>query len=129
MSMAHSLELRSPFLDHRLVEFVARLPDRHKVRMMSRKYILRKAFADMLPPSILRLPKRGFEIPVSTWLRGPLYETARELLLDDGLARRGYFRPEAIARLLAEHRNGQFDHGRRLWALMIFEMWHRTFAD
>jgi asparagine synthase (glutamine-hydrolysing) len=128
-SMAHSLECRQPFLDHRVVELAVRMPLRLKYRWGRGKWILRRTFADLLPPAIQRRGKMGFGVPVAEWFRGPLRTWITELLTDGRLFGRGYFRPESIHRLLAEHMTGQFDHGNRLWALAILELWHRLWID
>jgi asparagine synthase (glutamine-hydrolysing) len=128
-SMAHSLECRQPFLDHRVVELAVRMPLRMKYRWGRGKWILRRTFADLLPPAIQRRGKMGFGVPVAEWFRGPLRTWITELLTDGRLFGRGYFRPESIHRLLAEHMTGQFDHGNRLWALAILELWHRLWID
>ncbi|MCS7306608.1 MAG: asparagine synthase (glutamine-hydrolyzing) [Thermoguttaceae bacterium] len=128
-SMAHSLECRQPFLDHRVVELAIRMPRRLKYRWGRSKWILRHTFADLLPPAIQRRGKMGFGVPVSEWFRGPLRGWIEQLLTDGRLLSRGYFRPESIQTLLAEHMTGRFDHGARLWALAILELWHRRWID
>ncbi len=126
MTMAASLEGRSPFLDHELMAWAARLPRRLKVRGLTGKVALRRAFAADLPPEVLRRGKQGFGIPVAVWLRGPLYPWARRLLLEDGLLR-PWFRTAALERLLTEHRAGRADHGKRLWALAALALWRQLF--
>jgi asparagine synthase (glutamine-hydrolysing) len=128
-SMAHGLECRQPLLDHRLVEFAAGLPIELKLRRGTSKYLLRQAFNDLLPPSVRKRGKRGFGLPVSAWFRGPLREIASELLTGATALRRGYFRPDAVRRLLDEHNSGAFDHGYRLWTLLVLEMWLREWID
>jgi len=128
-SMANSLECRAPFLDHRLVEFAARLPIRSKVRGRGAKYILREAFADLLPPRIARRGKMGFGVPLGTWFRHELRDYARQILLDRRSLERGYFRPQAVQQMLEEHQTGSFDHGYRLWGLLVCELWHRQWVD
>jgi asparagine synthase (glutamine-hydrolysing) len=125
-SMANSLECRAPFLDYRVVELAAQMPLACKLRGRQTKYILRRAFADLLPPEATKRPKMGFGVPVSQWFRGELKDYARQVLLDPAAAWRDYFRAEAVERLLAEHQQGAFDHGYRLWGLLFFEVWHRT---
>ena len=120
-SMAHGLEARSPFLDHRIVEFAAGLPIAEKTS----KRLLKRRFAGRLPPEILSRPKMGFGVPLSDWFRGPLRELARDHLSRD----RGYFRLEAVRRLLDDHVAGRADHGFRLWALVVLEAWHRVYID
>jgi asparagine synthase (glutamine-hydrolysing) len=128
-SMAHSLELRSPFLDHRVVELGLSLPDRLKLRGREGKQALRRAFADLLPPEVAVRGKRGFGVPLAAWFRGELRGLARELLLDDRARGRGWFRPDAVERLLDEHEGGRADHGHRLWTLAMLELWLRTHVE
>jgi len=128
-SMAHSLETRSPFLDHKVVELAGRMPVHLKLRAFKSKYILKKAFADLLPAEILNRGKMGFGVPISAWFRGELKSYVRGLLLDEKSVRRGYFRRETLERLLGEHIEGKFDHGYRLWSLLVLEEWHRRFID
>jgi len=128
-SMANSLEVRSPFLDHEVFAFGLSLPTRLKLSVFSRagKILLRRAFADLLPPRILRRRKMGFGVPMAAWLRGPLREHLRGTLLASDCPERGYFRPETIRRLVEEHLARRADHADRLWALLVFEQWHREF--
>jgi asparagine synthase (glutamine-hydrolysing) len=127
MTMAASLEGRSPFLDHQLVEWAARLPERYKVRGSGGKVLLRRAFADTLPEGIQRRGKQGFGIPVGSWLRGPLASWTEDLLHDPQRPLARWFRPQAIDRLLDEHSRGRVDHGKRIWALIILALWAETF--
>ncbi len=128
MTMAHSLEARSPFLDHKVMELAARLPVRWKVRGQTTKWILRDLFKDLLPPEIEARGKSGFSVPLGAWLAGELFEPARELLLS-GDARLGtYIRKDGIVRLLEENRQGRDNHGKRIWALMNFEAWLRRYV-
>ncbi len=129
MSMAVSLELRSPFLDHKLMELVARWPVRSKVRGMTSKYALRKVIEDLLPPEIVWRKKRGFGVPIGAWLRDELRDDAYALLLDPRAVGRGYFDPARIEAMLDEHVAGQINHGKRIWALMTLELWHQLFVD
>ncbi len=125
-SMANSLEVRSPFLDHALLEYAARVPARLKIAGGVGKAILREVLEDLLPPEILRGPKRGFSAPVGPWLRGALRGYAEEhlLLRPRGLAE--FFRPEAVRALWEAHQSGRANHAHRLWALLVFEVWFRT---
>lgn len=125
MAMAHSLEGRSPLLDQELAAFAARLPARMKLRGRRGKYLLRKAFAHLLPPEVLAQGKQGFGVPVGKWLREDLHAWCRERLLH-GEAARLMLRAEPMTRLLDEHRSGKVDHGKRLWALLSLEEWLRT---
>lgn len=128
-SMAHSLEARSPFLDHRVVEFAARLPAEFKLHGSTTKYFLRKILKGLLPDDILQRPKMGFAVPLGPWLRRELREMACDVLLDSTASQRGYFRPAAIRKLLDEHVAGRHDHASRLWSLLWLELWHRMFID
>lgn len=128
-SMAHSLELRSPFLDHRVVEFAASLPVDLKLRGLTQKYLLRRAMRAVLPPGVLRRPKMGFGVPIDRWFRRELRDMTRDMLLGTRACQRGYFRPEEVARYIDEHERGQAHHHHRLWALLMLELWHRTFID
>ncbi|MBN2022665.1 MAG: asparagine synthase (glutamine-hydrolyzing) [Pirellulales bacterium] len=124
-SMAHGLECRQPFLDHRVVELAARMPIDLKLRRGRGKRILLAAFGDLVPRAIQRRKKMGFGVPLDAWFRGPLAGLARDVLLDQSARLRGYFRPEAVATLVAEHQSSRFDHSYRLWSLLFFELWHR----
>ncbi|MBM4001891.1 MAG: asparagine synthase (glutamine-hydrolyzing) [Planctomycetes bacterium] len=128
-SMAHGLESRQPFLDHRLIEFSIGLPSRFKMRGGRGKYLLRRAFRDLLPPEIWSRKKMGFGVPLDRWFRKELRPMAHDLLLDQTARQRGYVRPEAIEALLREHDSCAFDHSYRLWALLMLELWHRRWAD
>ncbi|NWF24844.1 asparagine synthase (glutamine-hydrolyzing) [Streptomyces sp. PKU-EA00015] len=127
-TMAHSLEARSPFLDHNVMEWAAGLPARWKVDGQETKTLLRKAVAPWLPTELLSRPKAGFGVPLAEWLRGDLWTLANDLLSDHTARSRGLFRPEEVRRLLDAHRDGR-NHSSRLWALLQFELWHRTCAD
>ena len=128
-SMAHSLETRPPFLDHRVVELAARMPLAMKYRWGRGKRILLDTFADLLPPAILRRGKMGFGVPLDHWFRGPLAPFAREVLLDPRTLQRGFFRPEKVKSLLEDHVAGRQDCSYRLWALLILELWQRRWVD
>ncbi|MGE0703955.1 MAG: asparagine synthase (glutamine-hydrolyzing) [Vicinamibacterales bacterium] len=128
-SMANSLEVRSPLLDHELVEFAASLPAEMKLRGTVSKYLVRKVMTGVLPESVLRQSKRGFGVPIDRWFRQELREMAYDLLLDEQARHRGYFRPEVVRRYLDEHVQGVREHQTRLWVLLMLELWHRTFID
>jgi asparagine synthase (glutamine-hydrolysing) len=122
MTMAHAVEARAPFLDAEWVEWTARLPARCKVRGWQGKWLLKAAFADKLPPAVAARGKQGFGVPVGPWLRGELRPWARERLLDNP-ALSEWFRPAAVRRLFQEHDAGRVNHGKRLWALLMFARW------
>jgi asparagine synthase (glutamine-hydrolysing) len=129
MSMAASIESRVPFLDHKLVEFAALLPDNLKLRGFRTKWILREAIRDVLPPAILSRPKMGFPVPFNTWMRGPWNAVAREVLLDTRSRQRGVINVPAVERLLDEHAAGVVNAGDAIWSLLNLELWYRTFID
>jgi asparagine synthase (glutamine-hydrolysing) len=128
-SMAHSLEVRSPFLDHEVVEFAAALPPALKLHRLTQKYLVKRVMRGLLPEAVLRRKKMGFGVPLDHWFRHELREMAYDTLLDSRARARGYFRPEVIRRYLDEHGRGQGHHQGRLWALLMLELWHRTFID
>ncbi|MGX6450221.1 asparagine synthase-related protein, partial [Patulibacter sp. S7RM1-6] len=123
-SMAHGLEVRSPLLDHRLVELAWRLPP----RLRRDKLLLRRVARERLPAAIVARPKQGFALPLAAWLRGALRPLATEVLLDPGTAARGIVRPAAVEALLRRHAAGE-DHAMVLWALLCLELWFRTCVD
>jgi len=128
-SMANSLEARSPFLDHEVMEFAARLPIHFKRRRRISKYLVKRAFADLLPRENLRRGKMGFGVPVGEWFRGSLREFLQDMILSERSRQRGYFNPQAVQALLENHVARKADHGTQLWALLMLEMWHREFLD
>jgi asparagine synthase (glutamine-hydrolysing) len=127
-SMAHSLELRVPFLDNEVAAFALGLATPLKVRGLAKKRLLRRALAPLLPREILHGRKQGFSIPVAAWLRGPLQGYARELLSTPTLSRQGCFDPAAVTRLLDSHCAGREDLSRQLWGLMAFTLWFDRYA-
>ena len=128
-AMASALEVRSPFLDRDLVRLALALPSRLKVGRRRGKQILRAAYSGRLPKRTLAGRKAGFGLPVDRWMRGPLREMSRDLLLDGRSAARGYFQRGTIERLLEEHVSGRANHDDRIWALLCLEIWFRTFID
>ncbi|NOX98092.1 MAG: asparagine synthase (glutamine-hydrolyzing) [Nitrospirae bacterium] len=128
-TMANSLEARSPFLDHKLMEFAAAIPSRLKLKGLTGKYILKKSLGDLLPPPIRRRSKMGFGVPISNWFRNELKSYLSEILLSEVSLQRGYFREDYIRQLLDEHCRRHSDHGNRLWALLNLELWQRMFID
>jgi asparagine synthase (glutamine-hydrolysing) len=129
MSMAASIESRVPFLDHPLVEWVAALPERMKLRGLTTKYVLRQAMKGTLPDEILSRKKMGFPVPVGSWFRGPYRHVVDEYVLGERAQARGVFDPAAVRGLVEQHQRGDADHSERLWALANFEIWQRTFFD
>jgi asparagine synthase (glutamine-hydrolysing) len=128
MSMAASIESRVPFLDHKLVEFAARLPVNMKLRGLTTKFILRRAMRDRLPKEILTRRKMGFPVPVGAWLRGRFSRVVDEYVLNSRSTERGIFNPGFVRELVARHRAGE-NHTERLWTLINFEIWQRRFFD
>ena len=128
-TMAHSLEARSPFLDHKLMEFAASLPDDLKLRGIESKYLLKHTLCGMIPRPIVQRKKMGFGVPLDMWFRNDLKEMAYDVLLAKKCTERGYFKPESLQKLLDEHVSERYDHSYRIWALLFLEMWHRMFVD
>ncbi|MEG6502945.1 asparagine synthase C-terminal domain-containing protein, partial [Desulfovibrio sp. 1214_IL3152] len=122
-SMLHSLEVRAPFLDKDVAEFAARLPVGRKLHGFKRKWLLKRAFADMLPKEILYRNKRGFQIPVAEWLRGRMRPLVEDLLSADSLKAQGIFDPVAVRALVDEHVSGRADLRKPLWTLLVFQLW------
>ena len=129
MSMAASLELRVPFLDHRFLEFAATMPSKYRFKGYENKYILKKAMEPYLDKEILYRKKQGFPTPLSIMFQGELSEYVASIIDCDKAHARGYFEPEVVKTLLAEHKNGEHDHHRVLWQLLVLELWHREFID
>ena len=128
-SMAHSLEVRVPFLDSVVTNFAFALPAKHKVRGLSKKVLLRKATAPLLPREVVHGRKRGFSIPAAAWLRGELEPFARETLSPATLRSQGFFQPEPVQRLLDEHAAGAEDWSRQLWGLLTFTLWYERHVE
>jgi asparagine synthase (glutamine-hydrolysing) len=128
-SMAHSLEARSPFLDHKVMEFAASLPADLKLKGMETKHLLKQTLSDIVPQEILQRKKMGFGVPLDVWFRNDLKEMAYDVLLDQKSIERGYFRKEYVSRMLDDHVSKKYDHSYRIWALLFLELWHRMFID
>ena len=129
MSMAASIESRVPFLDHKLVEFTARIPARYSIRGMAGKFILKEAVEDLLPREIVYRKKMGFPTPWEYWLAGPQLDDLERMLLESRSVDRGLFKRESIQRLFTEHRAKVRDHGNRIWRLLNLETWFRVMID
>jgi asparagine synthase (glutamine-hydrolysing) len=125
-SMAHSLEVREPLMDHLLVEWLSSLPPDLKLRGGESKYLLKKALEPYLPQGILYRPKMGFAVPLAQWFRGPLRQTVREAVLGPVLADTGWFNAAYLRRLVEDHQSGLRDYSAPLWALMMFESFLRN---
>ncbi|MBA3710924.1 MAG: asparagine synthase (glutamine-hydrolyzing) [Pyrinomonadaceae bacterium] len=128
-SMAVSLEARSPFLDHHVIEFAAALPENLKLRGRTTKYLLKQVLKKLLPAENLKRAKMGFGVPIGHWFRGEMKEFLRETLLAEQSLRRGYFKPETVTRLVEDHITGRRDHAHQLWTLLMLELWFKRFID
>lgn len=128
-SMAHGLEVRCPFLDRELMEFAARLPGDLKFPGGRLKGLLREAMRPLLPGQLIDRPKKGFSVPLAKWFRGELRGLPEAVLLGEPARSRGLFRQEGVRKLIEQHRTGTFNHAHRLWTLIAFELWARTYLD
>lgn len=129
MSMLHSLEVRVPFLDHTLAEFAFSLPDSYKLRGKTTKWILREAFADILPADVLTRPKHGFDVPVGEWFRHELRDVIEDVCSEATIKNRGLFSPGAVRNLLDSHMRQRRDFNNQLWILLSLELWQRCYLD
>jgi asparagine synthase (glutamine-hydrolysing) len=128
-SMAKSLEARGPFLDYQVVELALSIPGHMKIRGSERKYILKKAFKDLIPEVVLKRKKEGFSIPMKNWLKRELKSALWELLNEKTITKLGFFNWSAVDRMIQEHLSGQQNHAHRLWCLMVFVLWHRKYIE
>ena len=126
-SMAVSLEARSPFLDHHVIEFAASLPEGLKLRGLTTKYLLKRVLKRLLPAENLKRRKMGFGVPIGHWFRGEMQGFLRETLLAEKALKRGFFKPEAVTRMVEEHTRGARDHAPQLWTLLMLELWFDRF--
>ena len=129
MSMANSLEVRVPFLDHKLLNFAMSISSKYKVRGLTTKYLLKKIMKDKLPKEIIEGRKKGFSIPLSRWFREGFSTLIQEFLSEDLVKKRGYFNHDVIKRLSTDHFSGKKDNSKQLWTLICFEIWHRRFYE
>ena len=125
-SMAHSLEVREPLLDHKLIEWLGTLPSGLKIKGQEGKWLLKKAMEPYLPNDVLYRPKMGFSVPLAAWLRGPLAQRSRDAILGPRLAETGYFNPATLRFLLEKHQSGQRDFSAPLWSLLMFDAFLRN---
>jgi asparagine synthase (glutamine-hydrolysing) len=128
MTMAASMELRVPFLDHKLIEFAFSLPEKLKVNGNTTKYILRQISKKFIPAPIVKRVKKGFPVPLSEWLRKDLRLVAEEALLENGSASRDYFEPSVVREIIRKQIAGEDDLSQEIWNLLVFEFWHRGFV-
>jgi asparagine synthase (glutamine-hydrolysing) len=128
-TMAVSLEARSPFLDHHVIEFAASLPQKFKLRGLTSKYLLKKVLRKLLPSENLNRRKMGFGVPIGHWFRGKMQPFLREVILSDKALRRGLFKPEAVKQLVELHARGERDYSHQLWTLLMLELWFNRFID
>ncbi len=128
-TMAVSLEARSPFLDHHLIEFAASLPEKLKLRGLTTKYLLKRMLKKLLPAENLDRRKMGFGVPIGHWFRGKLQPFLRETILSERALNRGLFRPEAVKQLVELHTRGERDNSHQLWTLLMLELWFQKFID
>ena len=124
-SMANSLEVRVPILDHRIVEFMATVPFKYKFSGLTTKYILKKLLTDLLPKEILYRKKKGFHVPIREWFRNELSDYLRDILLSQSFKERGYFNSEYVEQLIEKHQAAVSDYSHPLWALLNLELWFR----
>jgi asparagine synthase (glutamine-hydrolysing) len=129
MTMAHGLEARSPYLDHELVEHVAGLPSRMKIRGRTTKYLFRKVARDYLPEEIVRRKKQGFMLPVAYWFREQLHLFIKQVLANSYFVKQGIFNETAVMRMIEEHKRNKVDHHVRLWMLLNLEVWHQLYIE
>jgi asparagine synthase (glutamine-hydrolysing) len=129
MSMAHSLEVRVPFVDQRVIEVAGSISLRQKLADGATKGLFRKAMTTTLPREVIEAPKQGLNLPIAVWFRRELRDWIKSLLSPQRLCARGYFRPEAVENLLNEHLKGHRDHSLFLWALAVLEVWHQLYVD
>jgi asparagine synthase (glutamine-hydrolysing) len=122
-SMACSLEVRAPFLDYELVEFVMGLPPGLKLKGLTSKYILKKVMKNFLPNEVIQREKKGFGVPIAKWVKGPLKELFGDLLSSDRIKREGFLNPEYVASLLQDHLMNKKDNRKKLWTLLVWELW------
>ena len=128
-SMAVSLEARSPFLDHHLMEFAASLPEKMKLRGLTTKYLLKRVLKRLVPQENLTRTKMGFGVPIGHWFRGPMQLFMRETLFSGKALNRGLFNADKVRQIVEQHVNGRKDHSHRLWSLLMLELWFQRFID
>jgi asparagine synthase (glutamine-hydrolysing) len=128
-SMAVSLEARSPFLDHHVIEFAASLPEKFKLRGLTTKYLLKRVLKKLVPVENLNRPKMGFGVPIGYWFRDHMKKFLGETLLSERALKRGFFKPEEVRRMFDLHTSGARDYAHQLWTLLMLELWFNRFID
>jgi asparagine synthase (glutamine-hydrolysing) len=128
-SMAVSLEARSPFLDHHVIEFAASLPENFKLRGLTTKYLLKRVLKKLVPVENLNRPKMGFGVPIGHWFRGRMKNFLGETLLSEKALKRGLFKGEEVKRMFELHTAGTRDYASQLWTLLMLELWFERFID
>jgi asparagine synthase (glutamine-hydrolysing) len=128
-SMAHSLEVREPLMDHKLIEWLATLPSSLKIRGSEGKYLLKKTMEPLLPNDVLYRPKMGFSVPLARWFRGPLKNRVQEAILGSRLADTGWFNRSYLEELVRDHNNGSRDYSASIWTILMFEAFLRNVME
>jgi asparagine synthase (glutamine-hydrolysing) len=128
-SMANSLEARSPFLDHKVIEFAASLPENLKMQRFETKSLLKKVAARLVPKEVIYRRKMGFGVPVGNWFRGEMKGFVRDILLSEKALNRGVIKPEILQKYVNEHTNAERDHAFQIWTLLMLELWFQRFID
>jgi asparagine synthase (glutamine-hydrolysing) len=128
ISMAHSLEVRVPFLDHVFLESAMAVPPELKIHRSVKKYILKKAVSDLLPPKILHRGKRGFSVPLARWIRGELREVVNDHFDDNSLKDISFLNKVEVQRILTDHLACRYNYENQIWALLIFVLWYKRFT-
>lgn len=126
MSMANSLETRIPFLDHNLIEFVAQIPEKYKMKGSISKYILKKTMENILPNNILNRNKQGFVIPLDVWFKNELKEMVEDIFSNKLLNETGFFNTDYILKIFNDHMMGRYNHRRFLWSILLFQLWYKN---
>ena len=129
MTMAHSIEARPPLLDHRLVEFAAKVPARFRLRETTTKYLLKRVLKKLVPMENLNRPKMGFGVPIGHWFRNQMKRFLGETLLSERALKRGFFKSAEVKRMFELHTRGQQDYAHQLWTLLMLELWFERFID
>jgi len=128
-SMANSLEARSPFLDHKLIEFAASLPENLKIKHLQPKYLLKKVAARLVPKDVIYRKKMGFGVPIGSWFRGEMKDFVHSVLLSDKAMNRGITDPAVVRRWIEHHETAAADYTHHIWALLMLELWFQRFID